>query len=117
MEICKAPTLQLKALNKHSINTPNVHQDGNIISNTLKKNIYIYIVCVFQIRNNCILCLLLFYYFLWHRLCITSVVVASVLLFRKSSGDIHLLWSNIISGSLGQWRGEIASSAHRKHRH
>ena len=28
MEICEAPTLQLKALNKHSINTPNVHRDG-----------------------------------------------------------------------------------------
>ena len=28
MEICEAPTLQLKALNKHSINTHNVHRDG-----------------------------------------------------------------------------------------
>ena len=32
MDICKAPTLQLKALNKHSI-TRNVHRDGNVISN------------------------------------------------------------------------------------
>ena len=38
-------------------------------------------------------------------------------LFRKPSGDVHLLWSDIISGSLGQRRGEIARSAHRKHRH
>ena len=35
MEICKAPTLQLKVLDKH--NTHNVHRDGNVISN--KKNI------------------------------------------------------------------------------
>ena len=32
MEICKAPTLRLKALNKHSI-THNVHRDGNVTSN------------------------------------------------------------------------------------
>ena len=32
MEICKAYTLCLKALNKH-----NVHRDGNVISN---KNVY-----------------------------------------------------------------------------
>ena len=31
MGICKAPTLRLKALNKHSI-THNVHRDGNVIS-------------------------------------------------------------------------------------
>ena len=30
--ICKAPTLRLKALNKHSI-THNVQRDGNVISN------------------------------------------------------------------------------------
>ena len=36
MGICKAPTLRLKALNKHSI-THNVHRDGNVISN---KNVY-----------------------------------------------------------------------------
>ena len=36
MDICKAPTLRLKALNKHSI-THNVHRDGNVISN---KNVY-----------------------------------------------------------------------------
>ena len=32
MEICKAPTLRLKALNTH-----NVHRDGNVTSN---KNVY-----------------------------------------------------------------------------
>ena len=38
MEICKAPTLQLKALNKPSIiNTHNVHRDGNVTSN---KNVF-----------------------------------------------------------------------------
>ena len=31
MEICKAPTLQLKALNKHSITHIDVHRDGNVI--------------------------------------------------------------------------------------
>ena len=35
MEICTAPTLRLKALNKHSVH--NVHRDGNVISN---KNVY-----------------------------------------------------------------------------
>ena len=53
MEICKAPTLQLKVLNKHSINTPNVQRDGNIIS-----SIFFYknkpTKFVFQISNNCI---------------------------------------------------------------
>ena len=38
MEICKAPTLRLKALNKHSINTHNVHRDGNVISNKNRYN-------------------------------------------------------------------------------
>ena len=34
MEICKAPTLRLKALNKHSIaHIISVHRDGNVISN------------------------------------------------------------------------------------
>ena len=33
MEICKAPTLRFKALNKHSI----THRDGNVISN---KNVH-----------------------------------------------------------------------------
>ena len=33
MEICKAPILRLKALNKHS----NEHRDGNVISNKKEK--------------------------------------------------------------------------------
>ena len=37
MEMCKAPTLHLKALNKHSI-THNVHRDRYVISN---KNVYL----------------------------------------------------------------------------
>ena len=32
MEMCKAPTLRLKAMKKHSI-THNAHRDGNVISN------------------------------------------------------------------------------------
>ena len=36
MDICKAPTLRLKAPNKH-YNTHNVHRDGNVISN---KNVF-----------------------------------------------------------------------------
>ena len=36
MDICKASTLRLKALNKHSI-THNVHRDGNAISKKRKK--------------------------------------------------------------------------------
>ena len=37
MEICKAPTLRLKALNKHSITHLMYNERGNVISNLKKK--------------------------------------------------------------------------------
>ena len=45
MGICKAPTLWLKVLNKHSI-THKVHRDGNVISK------YIYIRKTKKLTHN-----------------------------------------------------------------